>query len=281
MSCLTVIAHASTQTNTRLGGILSPSQAIVRLQPGDLALGRLDVLGSLDGVERGMWVLDLLEQRGVCVLNSRASLALSHDKLATAEVLTLAGIPHPATTHVAPWREVGECRTPVVLKPRFGSWGRDVMLCATREDLSDAIARSRSRVWFNATGGVLQEFVPPLGFDLRVIVAAGHVVGAVSRRAPEGEWRTNLAFGAIRVPTDPPQEARRLAIAAAAAVGGDLVGVDLLPLTDGHWVVLEVNGAVDFTEEYSFSESVFDAARAALSGARAVRFDALEVLTPA
>src|ERR1700677_1126527 len=103
MSALAVIAHASTQTNLRLGRILNPSQAIVRLQPGDVALGRLDVLRSLDGVERGMWALDLLEQRGVRVLNSRATLALSHDKLATAEILKRAGIPHPATVHVAPW----------------------------------------------------------------------------------------------------------------------------------------------------------------------------------
>jgi [lysine-biosynthesis-protein LysW]---L-2-aminoadipate ligase len=60
-----------------------------------------------------------------------------------------------------------------------------------------------------------------------------------------------------------------LAVAAAAAVGADIVGVDLLPLRDGRFVVLEVNGAVDFTSEYSLPEQdVFDeiaalAARAA------------------
>ena len=43
-----------------------------------------------------------------------------------------------------------------------------------------------------------------------------------------------------------------LALAAAAAVGdADLVGVDLLPLPDGGYSVLELNGAVDFTAEYS------------------------------
>jgi glutathione synthase/RimK-type ligase-like ATP-grasp enzyme len=60
----------------------------------------------------------------------------------------------------------------------------------------------------------------------------------------------------------PPQPAAALAVAPAAAVGGDLVGVDLLPVDDG-WTVLEVNGAVDFTPAYADND-VFDAAVAAL-----------------
>ena len=56
------------------------------------------------------------------------------------------------------------------------------------------------------------------------------VVGAVHRLAPEGEWRTNVALGGARLPATPPIEACMLTVAAAAAVDGDLVGVDLLPL---------------------------------------------------
>jgi glutathione synthase/RimK-type ligase-like ATP-grasp enzyme len=67
------------------------------------------------------------------------------------------------------------------------------------------------------------------------------------------------------MPVTPPPEACALATAAAAAVGGDLVGIDLLPLADGGWVVLEANGAVDFTPDYSIdSEDVFEAVAARL-----------------
>jgi glutathione synthase/RimK-type ligase-like ATP-grasp enzyme len=106
----------------------------------------------------------------------------------------------------------------------------------------------------------VQRLVQPLGFDLRLVVARGCVVGAIERIPAAGEWRTNIALGGSRRPVVPPPEACSLAIAAADAVGGDLVGVDLLPLPDGGYVVLEVNGAVDFTAEYSLAgRDIFEA----------------------
>ena len=261
VSTFAVIASRATPTNARLGPVLTPAQAVARLGPGDVALGRLDVLPSLDGVEPGLWALDLLERRGVTVLNARETLATAHDKLATAEALASAGIPHPPTDHVAPWLPLPALEPPLVMKPRFGSWGRDVTRCDDADDLAGALEASRRRVWFNATGGVLQRLVPTSGFDLRIVVAAGRVAGAVMRLAPPGEWRTNVALGARRVPVAPPADACRLALAAAKAVGGDLVGVDLLPLPGDGWLVLEINGAVDFNGAYSFDAEIFSVVR--------------------
>jgi glutathione synthase/RimK-type ligase-like ATP-grasp enzyme len=64
---------------------------------------------------------------------------------------------------------------------------------------------------------------------------------------------------------DPPAEACALAIAAAEAVDGQLVGVDLLPTPSGGYVVLELNGACDFTAEYSRDDDVFASAILALA----------------
>ena len=94
-----------------------------------------------------------------------------------------------------------------------------------------------------------QQLVPPRGHDLRVLVAGGTVIGAIKRVAKRGEWRTNVALGAARVPVEPSPAACDLALAAAAAISGDLVGVDILPVSPGRYVVLEVNGAVDFSAE--------------------------------
>lgn len=104
----------------------------------------------------------------------------------------------------------------------------------------------------------MQDLVPPQGYDLRILVAARRVVGAVSRVAAPGEWKTNISLGGVRQPVlEPPPEALSLAVAAAAAVGSSLVGVDLLPDGHGRWKVLELNGAVEFTREYAPGADVF------------------------
>jgi RimK family alpha-L-glutamate ligase len=265
MSTFAVVAHRITPTNTRLGAVLTPAQALAKLRHGDVALGRLDILPTLDGIEPGLAALDRLEALGVTVLNRRDTLVSAHDKLATASAMFAAGIPHPHTVHVAPWLEVPELVAPLVFKPRFGSWGEDVIRCETEEEIEAALRVLQTRPWFAATGAIAQKLVYPRGYDLRIIVAAGRVVGAVKRVAAAGEWRTNVALGARREPTSPPPAARAIAIQAAEAIGGDLVGVDLLPADVGTWVVLEVNGAVDFNGTYTLDEDAHHAARLALT----------------
>jgi RimK family alpha-L-glutamate ligase len=269
MSALAVVAHRVTPTNVRLGSVQSPAQALARLRRGDVVLGRLDVLRSLDGIEPGLWALDRLAALGVTVLNGRSTLTRAHDKLATAAALEAAGVPHPPTEHVAPWLAPPELEPPLVLKPRFGSWGADVVRCDDTAAYRRALVRVRGRPWFEATGAVAQVLVPPRGFDLRVVVAGGRIAGAVRRIAASGEWRTNVALGARREPVAPPPEACAVALAAAAAVGGDLVGVDLLPSGVGDWIVLEVNGAVDFNALYAQDGDVFAAVQDALLDAHA------------
>src|SRR5579862_878308 len=74
MAAFAVVAHRVTPTNTRLGMVLTPAQALSRLVAGDVALGRLDVLPTLDGVEPGLWALDRLAALGVNVLNGPRAL---------------------------------------------------------------------------------------------------------------------------------------------------------------------------------------------------------------
>lgn len=232
--------------------LLSPEEAVSVLGPGDVALARLDVLPTLDGIEGGLDELDELERRGVRVLNRRPALVCAHDKLRTARRLVAAQLPHPKTVHLPyPGAPVG-LRPPVVVKPRFGSWGVDIFRCATDQELAEVLQEIRARPWFRRHGALLQDLVPSTGRDLRILVAGGRVVGAIQRIASPGEWRTNVSRGAARVPLIPSPEACELAIAAAAAIGADFVGVDLLPLDDGY-VVIEVNGAVEFDHHYALA----------------------------
>jgi RimK family alpha-L-glutamate ligase len=238
--------------------VLPPEEAAGRLRAGDLALARLDVLPTLDGPEPGLETLRSLEEKGVLVLNRAGGLLRAHDKLMTALRLAACGLPHPRTAHVGA-RADPAFEFPVVVKPRFGSWGRDVALCHSRLALERCLHDLGRKPWFRRQGALVQEFVEPQGHDLRILVAAGEVVGAVERVAARGEWRTNIALGGSRSGVAPPPQACLIALGAAAAIGTDLVGVDLLPREDGGWVVLELNGAVDFTPDYGIGgEDVFE-----------------------
>jgi len=255
-----LIAGRLTPPNVRLLGaarelgaqarLLPPESAEDHARPNETVLGRVDVRAELDGVEPGLESLRRLERAGLEVLNRADALLAAHDKLETATRLRRAGLPHPWTLHVPPGADTPLVDTPVVLKPRFGSWGADVVRCDTQRELRREFARLSTRPWFRDQGMLVQELLLPPRADLRILVACGEVVGAISRRAAPGEWRTNVSLGGTRERAVPSPEARRLAVAAAAAIGGDLVGVDLLP-TAGGYVVLELNGCVDFNDEYS------------------------------
>ena len=262
-----LIAARTTPTNERIAratgdGIswaaVTPEEALCELRPGDAALGRLDVLPTLDGIDDGMWVLGALEARRVAVLNDAAALLATHDKLLTARLLRRADVPHPRTVHVRPDRPFPAVRPPVVVKPRFGSGGKGVTRCDDEAALCEALSLLTATQWFQEQGVLVQELVPPQGYDLRILVAAERIVGAIFRVAAAGEWRTNVALGGIRrAVADPPPQACELALAAARAAGAALVGVDLVPDGEGGWTVIELNGAVEFTHEYQPGGDVF------------------------
>jgi glutathione synthase/RimK-type ligase-like ATP-grasp enzyme len=293
-----VVAHRRSATNNALvtaahswgleAELLEPKRALSLLEPGDLALARLDVREGLDGIERGTGELELLAAGGVDVRNPPAALVVAHDKLLTARTLRFAGLPHPHTILISPAVPAVLPELPLVLKPRFGSWGRDVERCSTADELDAALLRLRRKPWFREHGALAQELIDPRGsgleapaaeppvpgrktdaavdgriWDLRLVVAGGRVVGCACRTARKGEWRTNVALGAQVEGVEPSPIAEGLALAAARAARADLVGVDLLPTRNG-FVVIELNGAVDYRPEYAPGRDVFSDTVAAL-----------------
>jgi RimK family alpha-L-glutamate ligase len=131
-------------------------------------------------------------------------------------------------------REMGS----VVIKPIFGSMGHGLVRLDdpdTAWRVLRALAQVRSVFY-------VQQAIEHGGRDVRAFVCGGRVLGAIERIAPPGEWRSNVSRGATARPMTLPASWEALAVRAAAVVGADYAGVDLLPSGVGDPFVLEVNG---------------------------------------
>ena len=271
MTTFAVIAHRITPTNTRLGAVLTPAQALAKLRHGDVALGRLDILPTLDGIEPGLSALDRLDALGVTVLNGHRTLVAAHDKLATANAMFAAGVPHPRTVHVAPWLDLPELVAPLVAEAslRLVGRGRDPLRHGGR-DRRRPPARADAPVVCNdrrrRAEARLAARLRPADRRRRGQRRRRRQARRCGRRVADERRARRTA----RTDTPDREQACAIAVAAAEAIGGDLVGVDLLPADAGTWVVLEVNGAVDFNSTYTLDEDAHHAARVALTARGAV-----------
>jgi RimK family alpha-L-glutamate ligase len=231
------VVDAGLQTRRRNG--LTSSD--VPIFDADAVLARIIPNGSLEQIIFRVDALHWIEDRGITVINSPRAIERSVDKFYTTALLGEAGLPTPETVvcedveaAMAAVKALGD----VVIKPIFGSLGHGIVR------VSDPDAALRIVRALNLTRPVfyVQRAIDHDGRDVRVFVVGGRVIGAIERRAPEGDWRTNVARGGTARPFELPSEWEHVAVRAAAAVGADYAGVDLLPARDGQVFVLEVNG---------------------------------------
>src|SRR2546421_10724932 len=83
----------------------------------------------------------------------------------------------------------------------------------------------------------VQRTIAPAGRrDLRVLVVGNEIAGAMERVTDS--WRANVARGARPRTVVLTESESGLALAAAAALGADIAGVDLLVAPDGEIFVL-------------------------------------------
>src|SRR5690606_38830919 len=124
----------------------------------------------------------------------------------------------------------------VVVKPLFGAEGRGIVRVSD-PDLAFRTFRTLERIQAVL---YLQQFVEHEGFDVRVMVLDGGILGAMKRRST-GDFRTNVARSAVGEPHELTDVEADLARRASAATGATFAGVDLLYDRAGRCYVLEVN----------------------------------------
>ncbi len=217
-----------------------------RIECGGIDLAAFDAVivrtmppGSLEQVVVRMDLLARLEAQGTIVLNSPKAIECAVDKFLTTARLASAGLPVPRTVVCESSERALEAFEQlggdVVVKPIFGAEGRGIFR------VSDPDLAVRSFRAIERTAGViyLQEFVAHPGFDTRILVLDGRVLGGMRRTSDD--FRTNIARngrGEACLLTD---EHCDLALRAAAETGSRFAGIDLLQRQDSRLLVLEVN----------------------------------------
>jgi tetrahydromethanopterin:alpha-L-glutamate ligase len=225
----------STATKTGLAipglGDHLPKGALVLFVPG----------GSFEQVTTYLGVLHALRELGVTVWNDARTIERCVDKSTTTFFLQKAGIPTPWTWTGANRDEacaIVESKLAqghrLVQKPLFGAQGEGLRLIAAVSDL--APPEEVNGVYY------LQEFISPadgMHRDWRIFVSAGRMVASMIRHG--SSWITNIKQGARAEAAIPSQTLADLALHAAACVGADYAGVDIIQYRRSAPLVLEVN----------------------------------------
>ncbi len=208
----------------------------------------LDLLLERDvSHSRALYILNLFENGSVPTVNSYRTARICGDKIATTKALREAGVPTPkvkvAFTKESALSAIEEMGYPVVLKPVTGSWGR-LLAKLNDRDSAEAVLEHKSQLGsYYHKIFYIQEYVDKPNRDIRAFVIGDETVAAIYRESDH--WITNTARGGEATNCPVTGEIDRICRAAASAVGGGVLAVDLLEGPDG-LTVAEVNYTVEF-----------------------------------
>jgi RimK family alpha-L-glutamate ligase len=219
----------------RIDGGFAARSRDVALDECDVVIVRAIPRGSLEQIVFRVDALHALAAAGVRAVNGALAIEHTIDKFLASALLAAAGVPTPRTVAceraedaLAAFDELGG---DVIVKPLFGSMGFGMARVEDR-DVAQRVFRAleiERAVYY------LQETLPHDGVDVRALVVGDRVVAAIERVG--NGWRANLALGARARPVALSGERAETCVRAAAVLGCDYAGVDLLGDD-----VLEVNG---------------------------------------
>lgn len=200
----------------------------------------------------------LMEARGFKVYNSAAAIECCDDKARTNIALADSEIRMPKT-FISPltYFDEGldgseladnienELSYPMVVKECMGSFGEQVSLAYSREELLRLI-RSKGKQPF-----IVQEFISTsFGRDIRIYVAGGEAKAAIMRYN-EKDFRANYVNGAGMKPYTPTKEQREMAVSAARILGLEFGGIDILFGENDKPIFCEANSNAHFKKLYA------------------------------
>lgn len=197
---------------------------------------------------RALFALRILNDWGVVTVNNYHVALVCGNKLETTSALIREGVPTPkcklAFTPESALEAIDSFGYPVVLKPAVGSWGRLISRVNDRDAAESILEHKEVLGSYHHSIFYIQEHIDKPGRDIRSFVVGDRTIAAIYRRSEH--WITNTARGAVTSNCPVTPELDAISVAAAQAVGGGVVAVDLLETRDGQLLVNEVNYTMEF-----------------------------------
>ena len=205
------------------------------------------VRGSVRLKQSWLDLLSQLEKIGICMVNSRQTVAISSDKYRTYLKLQDFGLTQPKTVLIPDINgidkavEILDKKFPIILKTLEGSKGVGVLFIESERSLKSIV-----QLLFSQNENVdllIQEYIKTDG-DIRVIVLGGKVIASMKRDVIEGDFRSNVSQGAKVKEYNLTDLEIEQCLLAAKAVDGIWTAVDFIPSSDKENkppYILEVN----------------------------------------
>ena len=196
---------------------------------------------------RAVHGMRLLESIGIPCINTSKVASICGDKILCSLALKEAGVPQPplriAFTEESALAAIEELGYPVVLKPAVGSWGRLLSKINDREAAESILEHKSILGSYHHSIFYVQKYIEKQGRDIRSFVIGESCVAAIYRSSDH--WITNTARGATASGCPVTGEVSNISLAAARAVGGGVLAVDLFETPAG-LLVNEVNYTMEF-----------------------------------
>lgn len=197
---------------------------------------------------RGLYAAQVLETWGVPTINSASVIATCGDKLSTSAALAQAGVPQPrvrlAFSPASALQAIEELGYPVVLKPVVGSWGRLLSKVNDRDAAEALLEHKETLGSYQHSIFYIQEYIAKPGRDIRAFVVGDQTITAIYRTSPH--WITNTARGGKGEACPVTPDLAGVCAAAARAVGGGVLAIDVLEDPQRGFLVNEVNHSMEF-----------------------------------
>lgn len=198
---------------------------------------------------RALYALKVLNDAGVPTVNTAQVADVCGDKFKTTQALIRAGVPTPRTRMAfspeSALRAIEELGYPAVLKPAIGSWGRLIAKVNDREAAEALLEHKEILGSYHHSIFYIQEYIPkPNGRDIRAFVVGDECICAIYRAS--AHWITNTARGGQASVCPVTPALADICVAAAHAVGGGVVAIDVLEDADGRLLINEVNYTMEF-----------------------------------